>query len=256
VDTVLAFQVIATDTVLVFPTPAPAVVSPVGPLSLCDGLVQTLSIGATTNQISWYLNDSTLLIGQNATSADVTTTGNYTAVVTSADGCSAESAPVEVNFLPNPPVPVVSQNGGMLQTSAIGILQWFFNGTVIPGATLQTLMYGDSGTYSVQITGANGCTSIGVLYVATPSGMDDGSMMQIQVFPNPVDEELTILGLNPGLYEVFVFDIGGRLVYQDRQNSSSGMVSLRFSEPVQSGIYTVRCRDAEGKQLISRFIKK
>jgi hypothetical protein len=86
--------------------------------------------------------------------------------------------------------------------------------------------------------------------------MDDGSMMQIQVFPNPVDEELTILGLNPGLYEVFVFDIGGRLVYQDRQNSSSGMVSLRFSEPVQSGIYTVRCRDAEGKQLISRFIKK
>jgi len=255
VDTVLSFQVIGTDTIIVFPTPQAPVLSPSGPVTLCDGLVQTLSIPATTNQISWYLNDSTLLIGQTLANTDVTIGGTYSAVETSSDGCSAESNPVEVIFLPNPPVPVILQNGGALQTSAIGAIQWFFNGNPIPGANLQILFYGDSGTYSAQVTGANGCTSSASLYVPNPSGIEETEVNQLGLYPNPAKDELNISGLTSGKYEFFIHNAEGRLVLHEFFQTVYNSTQLKFPSDFSSGVYMLRCIDSKGKQRISRFVK-
>jgi hypothetical protein len=255
VDTVFAFQLVGNDTITVFSTPNAPVISPAGPLSICSGETQTITIPASANSISWYQNDSTLLIGETTPSLDVTLTGNYTAVATNANGCTAESTPVFVDVLPSPPVPVISQNGGMLQTSAIGILQWFLNGNPIPGATLQTLVYGDSGTYSVQITAANGCTSAGVLFVPNPSSLNESGFAGIKISPNPVKDQIMISGLPAGLTFISIADLQGRLIMETSLSVNQGVFSLNLPSDLAEGMYVIQAKKSTGEIFISRFLK-
>lgn len=58
-----------------------------------------------------------------------------------------------------PATPTISQNGDSLISSIATTYQWYFEGSVIPGATAQIYEPPQNGTYQVKVTNASGCES-------------------------------------------------------------------------------------------------
>ena len=72
---------------------------------------------------------------------------------------------------------------------------------------------------------------------------------EIKIYPNPASNVLYVSSVNE-IVSVRIFDTNGRLV----QNSSN--VDKINIEALQSGIYLIRLKDAQGRITIKRFIKK
>lgn len=146
-------------------------------LNFCTGGSVVLSAnGAGTYQ--WYNNGVALGVTSQTYNASVS--GNYTVVVTNANGCSASSAAVTVTATAAPVVSITAQGatafcaGGsvVLTANGAGTYQWSNNGTPINGATAGTYTATATGNYSVAISNGS-CTasaeSVSVVVNALPT---------------------------------------------------------------------------------------
>jgi hypothetical protein len=147
-------------------TPATPTITPSGPATFCAGGSVTLtSSSATGNQ--WYESGSPIG-GATSQQYVATASGNYT-VIASASGCpSAPSAVTAVTVNPLPATPTITPGGPTtfcaggsvtLTSSSASGNQWFLNGNPIGGATNQTYNATASGSYTVNVTDGNSCTS-------------------------------------------------------------------------------------------------
>ncbi len=130
-----------------------AIISANGNTTFCQGnsVILTSSAGAS------YLWSN----AATTQSITVTTSGNYSVIVTNANGCSAasSSSTVTVNALPTA---IISANGNttfcqgnsVVLTSSAGASYLWSN-----AATAQSITVTTSGNYSVTVTNANGCSS-------------------------------------------------------------------------------------------------
>ncbi|MFM9005480.1 MAG: T9SS type A sorting domain-containing protein, partial [Flavobacteriales bacterium] len=85
--------------------------------------------------------------------------------------------------------------------------QWYLNGDAIDGAVTQTYTANPdvAGTYSVQVTSAEGCSAIII-------GVDESDLAgNVHVFPNPMSNETTVL-LPAGVFDITLYDMSGRVV--------------------------------------------
>jgi large repetitive protein len=135
------------------PPPAPNVTAS-GPLTLCPGGAVTLA-GPAGYSYSWSN-------GATTQSITVSNAGSYTLTVTNASGCSATSAPKVVTTVTNPPAPVIAAGGpttfcagGSVTLTAPSGYSYLWTG----GATTQSITVSTSGTWSVTVTDANGCSA-------------------------------------------------------------------------------------------------
>ena len=135
--------------------PAVPTITPSGPTTFCSGGSVTLTSSAGTS----YLWSN----GATTASINVTTSGSYTVQVTNASGCqSTASVPtvVTVNALPAAPTitpggaTTFCDGGSVTLTSSAGTSYLWSN-----AATTASISATTSGSYTVQITDANGCTS-------------------------------------------------------------------------------------------------
>lgn len=116
--------------------------------------------------IQWYRN-GVLQVGQTNSSYSVTLNGNYSAVVTNSDGCTASSNSLNVTVNSLPVVNITTSSANFcpgvtsitLTANSFGVstYQWLLNGALISGATNQTYAASNSGQYQVVITNSNGC---------------------------------------------------------------------------------------------------
>ena len=157
-------------TVTVNPNPAAPTLSAGGPTTLCstDSVILTATAtGANTYQ--WLLN-GTSIPGAITNTDTAKVSGSYTISITDINGCGATSANTTVTVNPVPTTPILSAGGTTTFCSGDSVLlsadannasvyQWFLGGTLIAGATTDTLLVKASGTYTVSITDANGCNS-------------------------------------------------------------------------------------------------
>lgn len=143
-------------TVTVNALPAQPIITAGGPTTFCTGGSVTL----TASSGSGYLWSD----GSMSPSINVSSTSTYTVQVTNAAGCqSVASLPtiVTVNTLPNAPIispnaPTTFCDGGTVNlASSAGITYLWSNGATTSAIDLTT-----SGTFTVQITGPNGCQSL------------------------------------------------------------------------------------------------
>lgn len=129
-----------------------------------------------------WLRNGTALSGATADTVFVTQPGNYSLVVTDTNNCSAVIGPLAVSQLPLPSL-VITANGPtnfclgdtvqlQVQAAANQSYQWFRNLTALPNDTLPQLQVAQSGSFSVRVTGANGCvaqsTALNLNVVAPP----------------------------------------------------------------------------------------
>ncbi len=127
-----------------------ATISPAGPIVLIQGDSIILSSGSAATY-NWTG-------GATSQSITVNSAGSYAVSITTTDGCSSVSAPVQVNVITVQQM--LTSNGALsfCQGSSVTLQsyftqgnQWYFNGAPLPGETAQTLNATDSGYYQIAV---------------------------------------------------------------------------------------------------------
>ncbi len=223
-----------------------------GPLTFCQGDSVTLDAGAGFASYAW---------SNGATSQTITVSaaGTYTVAVTNTFGCSDTSAAVTTNVLPAPATPVITQSMDTLFSSSATGNQWYLNGNPIPGATGASYIAGQSGNYTVVVTGGNGCTATSQQYafVATSVMTEHGTVYAL-VYPNPIGENGTLLIHAEGFEgdaTITIFDMVGRAVILQQlqvSNSEARLPLDRAAFAAGTYLYVVRLND--GTALNGKFV--
>ena len=134
-------------------TPPVAQITSGGATTFCQGG----SVSLSANSGASYLWSN----GATTQTISATSSGSYTVTVTNASGCSTTSLPVAVtvnalpnaNILPGANVNVCAGSSVMLSTGSAAAYSWS------NGATTPTISVNAAGTYTVTLTGSNGCTA-------------------------------------------------------------------------------------------------
>jgi Leucine-rich repeat (LRR) protein len=197
------------------PTPAPVIS---GPTALC-GSSSVLTANAGFVQYIW---------SNNATTANLTVTqpGTYTVTVTDANGCTGTDSQV-INGTVPAPAPVISGPTALCGSSSVltanaGFAQYIWSNNT----TTANLTVTQSGTYTVTVTDANGCTG-------TDSQVIGGSVPA----PAPVISGPTALC---GSSSVLTANAG---FAQYIWSNNATTANLTVTQP---GTYTVTVTDANG----------
>jgi len=128
-----------------------------GTTTLCQGENVVLTAPAGSSGYLWSN-------GAMAQSITVSTTGMYSCIITSADGCeSPPSEPIEVVVNPLPAVPIITSNpsntfcegDNVILTATAGFDSYLWSN----GETTQSITVSTSGTFDVIVINANGCES-------------------------------------------------------------------------------------------------
>lgn len=134
--------------------------------SICEGEEITLSLTSSFETYSWY-NASGSISGAIADNLVVTQSGAYYVVTTDANGCEAESDPLNISVEATPVI-TIDPDGNVstcivpfvlsaTSTSGTGLWQWFESDTPIPGANNSSYPVFLDGNYHVEYTSSNGC---------------------------------------------------------------------------------------------------
>jgi len=134
-------------------------------IAICQGTSIILDSDSATG-IAWWKDGVSMGFGSQ--SLTVSTAGVYTAQL-DALGCHSQfGRNITVTVNPLPPTPTITPGGPttfcqgssvVLTSSSAAGYQWKLNGSPIGGATLQTYSATTTGSYTVTISDANGCTA-------------------------------------------------------------------------------------------------
>jgi Mg-chelatase subunit ChlD len=231
-----------------------ALLTVIGSTTLCEGDSVILDAGAGFVFYQWSTGASTQRI-------TVRLAGAYYAIVENAAGCRDTSNLVTITILQRPAKPAITRNANTLAITVQGrSYQWSMNGSAIPGEVNQYLFLTQIGTYTVTVTGENGCSStsdpflvdklLGIENPAEAGGFD--------LFPDP-NEGVFVVSLRterPGSVELTVVNTLGQIVEQFRSEHAEGAFRREIrlgGRP--SGMYIVHVR-AEGLNLFRKMYKR
>ncbi|UPT66456.1 MAG: T9SS type A sorting domain-containing protein [Sphingobacteriales bacterium JAD_PAG50586_3] len=219
--------------------------------TICAGTTITLNAaGATT--YAWTGDGLNSQSGDEVTASPTQTT---TFVVASNDGGCNSTAQVTVVVNTPPATPSISINNSMLISSPATYYQWYLNGQVIVGATNKAYTPTQDGNYAVEITDANGCTSMSNPFPYTTAVNEAAFGGKVTIYPNPaVNEAFIDITMNkPSAISIRLFNsVGQNLGGLQSVESLGG----RFALPVNglpAGIYMVEI-NANGKQLVKKLV--
>ncbi len=177
----------------------------------------------------------------------------YYEVLTSSKGCDSTIAlTLSLNALPTPSI---TTNGSELSTGAFSSYQWLLDDVEIEGATSQTFLATESGSYRVVVSGANTCSDTSAVFAFTATGIwNSTGAYGVSLHPNPVSSELHVsLASNSTSAEVFVTSMDGREVLH--QLFSGSDVVLDVSSLTQ-GLYIVKVFENGALKSVQKIIKK
>jgi gliding motility-associated-like protein len=211
--------------------PATPTITADGPTTFCAGGSVTLTSSAGTSYL--WSNAAT------TQSINVTAAGSYTVQLTDANGCqSAASAATSVTVNALPVTPTITAGGpttfcaggSMTLTSSAGISYLWSN-----TATTQSINVTTGGSYSVQVTDANGCQS--------------ASSVATEVTVNALPATPTITAGGPT-----TFCSGGSVTLTSSAGTSylwSNTATTQSINVTAGGSYSVQVTDANGCQSAS-----
>ncbi|MFN5421947.1 MAG: gliding motility-associated C-terminal domain-containing protein [bacterium] len=153
--------------VTVYSLPATPTISAASGTAICPGgSVQLTS--STGSSYQWYKSGVIIESGISQTFT-ATDSARYSVVVKNSNGCSsAQSLPQSVTFYPVPATPVITASGPLefcqgsnvvLTSTSASAYQWFKDGAPINAANNINYTATVSGTYTVVVKNAQGCSS-------------------------------------------------------------------------------------------------
>lgn len=206
--------------------------------NLCDGDSVQLNTPSNFNIIRWSTGDT-------SNSIIVKTDGDYYAFVENSMGCISPSDTATIQFDSIPNAPQIQQNGNTLSLNvSTGSFLWFLNGNPLNNQRSSTINALTSGNYFCQYTDGNGCsvnsdtvnlivTSLNELVIE-----DD-----LQAFPNPADDYITIQTSTLLIKEIRLINTEGKIVLEKFMTTPKKLFRLDLSH-IPSGIYSLRYKEA------------
>lgn len=244
-------------TMTVTPRVTPSITVNVPTTSVCSGdtahFVATAVNGGAAPTYQWQVNAT--LMGANSPLLDYAPANGDLVFcrLTSNEACTTSStatgnaSAMVVN--PRPVTPIITHTGNTLSTGIYASYQWFLNGTAIPGATTQSIVLQQNGSYSVTVTDGGQCsTGSAVLPVG---GVGVGATpvhATIRVFPNPVQEAVYITA--PFAVHAVLKDIVGRTLIMQSNAARLDVHAL------PAGHYLLELTDQDGRLVHTARIVK
>jgi poly(3-hydroxybutyrate) depolymerase len=220
--------------------PAVSIAVASGTTSICSGDMVTFT-ATTINVLSptyqWKVNGNNAGANSNTFTTAALNNGDViTCVVTPACGnaVTSNSLMMTVN-----PVPVITQNGNQLTSSAASGNQWYRNGQLINGATGQTYTATQSGNYTVRV---GNCESEPVNVVITDVHRAADTHI-FKVFPNPSRGMfyVSLQAVATADYKLTLTSITGKLIWEEELLGITGhhLKQIDFSG-IESGVYIIK----------------
>jgi hypothetical protein len=169
-------------------------------------------------------------------------------------GALAQSHRYTTCFINNaaPPQPTITTSGNDLTTATATTYQWYYNGSLISGATSQNYTPTQSGIYVVRTTDANGCVNVysqGFAFsIATEIEELEGKT--ISIYPNPstgiIDIDLNYKNVTNLM--VVVYDTFGKEVFTSENSSRLDLTQLA------NGVYALSVSLDNKKPIYKKII--
>lgn len=224
-----------------------------GPSAICGGEAATLSITSgnlnDATQWQWYTGSCGGTTIGTGISINVNPSVSTTYFVRGTGGCvtnaSCANHPISVTTLNTN----VVQNGSQLSSlQPTGTYQWLLcsdNFSVISGATSPifnpTMVLG---SYAVQITN-NGCVDTSACFVINQAGLDEVSLIQLVVSPNPAKDWVSLTwNEDAEMQTIEILDAQGKLV-QVYKGIFENELQLDLSN-YESAVYVIRLSHGRG----------
>jgi Secretion system C-terminal sorting domain/PKD domain len=179
----------------------------------------------------WYINGQ-MLSNETAASIEMSAGGEYSCEVVNLYGCAAWSNSYLYCPTIAPTYDPLAQEVSVEQ--GFESYQWFYNGESISGANnyYQTAL--EQGNYSVLVTTEYGCTTLSNV-VAVTSQVDESSISNYDIYPNPSQGPTYITGLLPGS-KIQIFDAQGKLITSSIATLPHYIIDSDLLNP---GVYTI-----------------
>jgi len=230
------------------------------PNHVCPGTCtdfENLSSGA--NSYLWFFPGSSTSVSTDFSPQNIcyNLPGSYdvTLIVTNSLGSDTLTLLNYINVYPYPAPQGINQSGDTLfALPGATSYQWYFNGSVIIGATDYFYVAPSSGDYNVVATDGNGCEVEAAVFnvVAGMQSTVDGGLLTI--FPNPVEDKLIIhkAQVTSGTAtEILIYNVLGENISL-AVDSRLLTVDCRLLSP---GIYYIEITSC-GKTFRSKFVKQ
>ena len=227
--------------------PAMPMISPDGNIAVCAGETQTLTAPAGFSMYEWNTEETTQSIS-------VMEAGEYAVRVANEDGFySPWSAPVSVTVNAKPATPSVTNNSDTLTSTAAAAYQWYFNNSLIEGATQQVHIAKNSGLYHVVVANENNCTAASTPINVTVSSIESMAAANqfMTISPNPSNGSFAINSLLTQPIAVEIVDAAGRLV-TSYAAINPGKTAIEAGD-LSKGVYFIRFK-VDGKSYFQKLI--
>jgi len=173
--------------------------------------------------------------------------GNYNVTIIDSNGCNAGSG-IMLTFNSPPPLPVISQNGPELSSTTAFTMQWYLNGTMIPGATNNTYTPLINGNYTYEITDSAGCSSMSLTYNFTTALIDKKlTAGEIFIYPQVTESDFEIFCPPATIIqsvELEIYSVTGENIFSKRLSDPiTKITAIHFP----NGIYFWKVSGSEGE---------
>ncbi len=119
-------------------------------------------------EYQWFLNDQSIS-GATSTQYHAYSAGQYFVITHKVSNNCRDTSSTYSLFIDNIIPPVIQQEADSLIASSSSSYQWYFNDSLIPGATNQIFIPIQSGSYQVEVTDSNSCVAISQSYNFIPT---------------------------------------------------------------------------------------
>ncbi|MCW3082869.1 MAG: hypothetical protein JWP12_235 [Bacteroidetes bacterium] len=174
-----------------------------------------------------------------------TTPGTYNVTLTASNpsGTNTYTHTSYITVNPGIPTPTISQVGNVLTSSATTGNQWYWNGTLILGATNQSFTYSLNGSYTVMVNTSGCASAMSAPLVTTATGIGEiQNVNGFNVYPNPNDGNfnVTFTAASKASYTINISNALGQLIYHDVITDFTGTYTKQLSvSEYGKGVYTV-----------------
>ncbi|MEN8248729.1 MAG: MopE-related protein, partial [Bacteroidota bacterium] len=169
---------------------------------------------------------------------------------------------VTQTFCVNPPKPVIttlSEDPYLLNTETTENVEWYLNGSILPGAISETYEATESGNYQVAIIVDNCISELSDIVEVVITGIDDLSTNSLEFFPNPSNGEIRFRfsESNNDTWELTIIDSKGVHVIQSQKvNFTNGELDYLIQNRID-GLYTYILINSKNDQVFrGQFVLK
>ena len=224
-----------------------------GATSVCVGSSINLTASGGT-AYSWST-------GGNTATITVTPAIPSTYSVTVSDGQCTDTTSHFVAVNPLPATPTITQAGNVLNApTGFATYQWFLNGNPIAGASSSSYTATVSGTYTVQVTDGNACSSLSANYEFSFVGVGELSDLEVYigVYPNPSQGAFTLSLISEKRIELelVVTDLLGQMIWSTRMDVFPGENEKEIRlDNLSKGVYLLQVSSKQAQKVKKLIIE-